>query len=254
MIKSRDIGGILSVMFLGLLSQYIINLPFLLIGPRFKPTWRIAGKILLFSMASLRWTQPWWRGDISVKMPETSKKGELGCLTVSNHRSHIDAFIILSEVPNVRLLTKHLIFMIPGLGGAAFLLRMILVRRGNEKSFWKAMNKIKEILSDQGNVHVFPEMTRCPAGATELGRFTLAPFQKAMEAKVPVLPIVMWGTDMLWPKGTYKIALKAPLIVKSLEPVNSTQFSTAKELADYVRDQIQNEQIKLSQLYPYGEV
>lgn len=205
-------------------------------------------------MAALRWTQPWWRGEFSVKMPKSVAGANGPCLSVSNHRSHLDAFIILSEIPNVRLLTKHLIFMIPGLGGAAFLLRMILVKRGSDKSFWKAMEKIKSILMDNGNVHVFPEMTRCEAGSVELSRFTLAPFQKAMEVGAPVLPIVIWGTDMLWPKGVYKIALKAPLIVKSLEPVDSKSFATAKELSDHVKELISKELILLSQKYPYGEV
>ncbi|NQZ19129.1 MAG: 1-acyl-sn-glycerol-3-phosphate acyltransferase [Bdellovibrionales bacterium] len=229
-------------------------MPFLLLGRIYKPAWKIAGQITIASTTVLRWTQPWWRGDLKVHLPEKVQKWEQGCLIVSNHRSHLDVFMLLNLVPGIRVLTKHLIFLIPGLGGAAFLLRMILVKRGSEKSFWQAMETVEKVLNNNERVHVFPEMTRCLPGETKLSRFTIAPFQKAINAKVPIQPVVIWGTDMLWPKGVYKIALKAPLIVKSLESVDSTKFSSAKELSDHVKSIIQTEQIKLSEKYPFGEL
>ena len=63
---------------------------------------------------------------------------------------------------------------------------------------------------------VFPEMTRSPFGQTKLSRFTLGPFQKAIQTRSPVIPVVIWGSDYLWPKEELAIAKKAPLIIITL--------------------------------------
>lgn len=187
-------------------------------------------------------------------LPQEVRELKSGCLCVSNHRSHIDVFVLLEKLPSVRILTKNLIFWVPGLGGAAWLFRMIKVKRGNESSFWKAMDKIEQALKEKDIVLVFPEMTRSPFAETELQRFTIAPFQKAMITGVPVIPIVIWGSDYLWPKGEFKIALKGPLIVKSLPPVDPVGFESASELSNHVKSLIQNEINRLSQQHPYGNV
>lgn len=246
---------VLTSALLGAFWVFVINLPFLLTGLVSSKAWRRAGRNNLFIMSVLRKTQPWWRGDIGVSLPEEVKEGLTGCLCVSNHRSHLDVFTLLQQIPGVRVLTKHLIFLIPGLGAAAVLFRMILVRRGSEKSFWKAMQKVELALLAKNIVHVFPEMTRLEWGETKLQRFTLAPFQKALATNVPVVPIVIWGTDNLWPRGLYKIGLKSPLVIKSLPLVDPQKFSSARKLCDYVRKQIQDEIVSLSVTYPYqGQV
>ncbi len=186
-------------------------------------------------------------------LPPAVEAGNQGCLCVANHRSHMDVFLLLEQIRGLRILTKNLIFWIPGLGIAAFLLRMIRVKRGDQNSFWKAMDKISDALKNKEIVHVFPEMTRSAYGETKLARFTLAPFQKAMEVGVPVVPIAIWGTDYLWPKGTHAIAGKGPLVVKNLTAVDSREFASAVDLSNHVKQLLQDEIDRLSQQHPYPE-
>ena len=202
-------------------------------------------------MGLLRWCQPWWRGSIKVDIAKEYWEGTSGTLFVSNHRSHMDVFLLLQQIPGIRILTKHLIFLIPGLNLAAFLFQMILVKRGKDQSFWAAMETVEKALRQNYNVHVFPEMTRAKFGQKELGRFTLAPFQKAIITKTPVVPIVIWGTDYHWPKGEYKIASSGPLIVESLEPIDSKLFKDASQLSNDVKNKIQVRIDELMKEYPY---
>ncbi|MEM7646041.1 MAG: lysophospholipid acyltransferase family protein, partial [Pseudomonadota bacterium] len=223
-----------SVAILGSFFIYLLNLPFCLLSPWSHKARRVSAVITQWGLYSLRVFQPWWKGSLTVNLPASVVQGDSGCLCVANHRSHMDVFLLLEQIRGLRVLTKHLIFLVPGLGIAAYMLRMIKVKRGDQESFWKAMSKIEQAFNDNEIVHVFPEMTRASYGDTELKRFTLAPFQKALSAGVPVVPIVIWGTDYLWPKGTYAIASKGPLVVKSLPAIESQKFESAAELSDHV--------------------
>jgi 1-acyl-sn-glycerol-3-phosphate acyltransferase len=94
-------------------------------------------------------------------------------------------------------------------------------------------------------------MTRSPFGQTKLSRFTLGPFQKAIQTRSPIIPVVIWGSDYLWPKEELAIAKKAPLIIESLPAVDSSQYSSAEKLSQYVSDQIQKRILQLSQSHSY---
>jgi 1-acyl-sn-glycerol-3-phosphate acyltransferase len=243
-----------SVAILGSVFIYTANLPFLILGRWSLPYRRISATITQWGLFCLRFFQPWWKGEFRVGLPESVQRGEKGCLCVANHRSHMDVFLLLEQIRGVRILTKHLIFLIPGLGGAAFLLRMIRIKRGNQKSFWQAMEQIEQALINKEIVHVFPEMTRASFAERQLKRFTLAPFQKALNADVPIVPLVIWGTDYLWPKGTHAIASQGPLVVRSLPPIESRDFPSAAALAAHVQELLQMEILRLSDQYPYPEM
>lgn len=244
---------VMSVGILGSFFIYTANLPFLLVARWSPRAWKISGYITQWGLFSLRFFQPWWKGEMQIKLPDAVEKGEQGCLCVANHRSHIDVFLLLEQIRGLRVLTKHLIFWVPGLGFAAFLLRMIRVKRGDQDSFWKAMDQVEKALVEKDKVHVFPEMTRSAFGQKEMARFTLAPFQKAIQTGVPVVPIAIWGSDYLWPKGKFAIARKGPLVIHSLDPVDSTQFSSAAELSDHVKNKLQDKINQMGAAYPYGD-
>lgn len=244
---------VLSSALIGFAVCFVFNAPALLLGRFHNGIWRFSNRFTLLGVTLLRACQPWWRGKIQVQVPEHYWSGESGTLFVSNHRSHMDVFLLLQQIPGIRILTKHVIFLIPGLNLAAFLFQMIRVKRGAEASFWKAMDQVEKALKDKHNVHVFPEMTRCQFGEKKLGRFTLAPFQKAISVGVPVIPVAIWGTDYHWPRGVYAIARKGPLVVESLPAIDSKSFSSASELAHEVRRQIESKIEELSKKYPYED-
>lgn len=244
----------LSIAPLGLLFIFILNLP-VCIAARFSLRARIlSGKITALGVKFLRAVQPWWRGSLSVSIPKELQNYEKGVLFVSNHRSHLDVFLLLELIPGIRILTKNLIFWVPGLGLAAVLMRMIYIKRGNSVSYWKAMEEIQNGLLLKDRILVFPEMTRSPFGNTKLARFTLGPFQKAIQTKSPIVPVVIWGSDYLWPKEEFAIAKKGPLIIEALPAIDVNQFPSAEKLSEKVRGLIQKRLLELSETYPYKRV
>jgi 1-acyl-sn-glycerol-3-phosphate acyltransferase len=236
---------------LGLISIFILNLPVSLLARFSLYARKLSGRITVMGVKWLKFFQPWWVGEFKLTFPEEVVQYKKGALFVANHRSHLDVFLLLELIPGVRVLTKNLIFWIPGLGQAAWLLRMVYIKRGRSESYWKAMEDIRQGLEMKDRMLVFPEMTRSPFGQTKLSRFTLGPFQKAIQTRSPIIPVVIWGSDYLWPKEELAIAKKAPLIIESLPAVDSSQYSSAEKLSQYVSDQIQKRILQLSQSHSY---
>lgn len=175
--------------------------------------------------------EPWLRADTNVPM---HPKG----ITVSNHRSHLDAFILLSRIPGVRLVCKDSLLRVPFLGLMMRLGRHIPIRGGSTESYFQAMEKVREGIRQGDFVHVFPEMTRCPLGWQGTLKFHLAPFHIAFQERIPVTPIVFRGTDTVWPKGKTAISFRQPVSIRTLEPIDPGLFPSAEALSDEARRRI----------------
>lgn len=160
-------------------------------------------------------------------------------LTVSNHRSHLDMFLLLSRIPNIRPMAKAELFHVPFLAVMLRVLKVIRVRTGSIRSYLTAMETATQALVRDGDpVHIFPEASRSPEGTQGTLPFQLAPFRMAMVTKVPLVPVVFTGTDGAWPKGKFSIRFKSPIRLHALEPVDVRDFTSAAELRDEVRRRI----------------
>ena len=237
---------------LGFFTVQLIGAPLCILGFVYRPAWVLATRVNRSYFKIVLWLQPWWNAQIDIQLPEEVKNEELGCLTISNHRSHLDAFVIMSQICSVRLIAKTLIFFMPPYGHMVWLLKGIGIRRANIESYWRAMEKVRKGLENKDRIHVFPEGTRCKEGSVKLGRFHSAPFKVAMDTQVPVLPIVFWGTDTLWCKGSQKIASSGRVVVKSLPPLWPKNFSSTEELMRTAKFNIEQAQLQMSQEIPFG--
>jgi 1-acyl-sn-glycerol-3-phosphate acyltransferase len=180
--------------------------------------------------------QPWFAGTIAVSNRDLPAFG--GCLTVSNHRSHLDAFILLSHIQGVRILSRKSLFRIPFLGWMMRAMRQIPVESGNVESFVSAMDRVREWIEQGERVHVFPEMTRCPPGMRGTQEFIAAPFHAAIKAHAAVFPIVFLGTDDVWPKGSFSLSFRRKVEARLLDPILPGQFTSAAELRSEARRRI----------------
>lgn len=178
--------------------------------------------------------QPWYRADVQIRLPE--KNG--GLLLVSNHRSHLDAFILLSRVPGIRILAKKSLFAIPVLSWMMRATRQIGVERGRLEAWAQAMETVRRQLLLGETVHIFPEMTRCAPGYHGLQHFTLAPFLVAVQEDVPVVPVVFRNTDAAWPKGLARLRFRRPVEARTLAPIRGGRFATAEDLKNEVFRQL----------------
>lgn len=223
---------------IGLLFAYGIATPLHLIGRLWPQVGRLADLILQKAIFFLMSTQPWLAARIEISIPD-SRARTTGYLLVSNHRSHLDSFILLSRVPGIRIMAKQSLFFVPFLGIMMWVTKQIPAKRGELDSFLNAMALIRKRLRQGEVVHVFPEMTRCQPGLRGTLKFSTAPFVTAFQEKVPVIPIVFTGTDDAWPKGYWGIHFRRPIVACSLEALDPHDFPDAVTLRDEVKRRIE---------------
>lgn len=160
------------------------------------------------------------------------------CLTMSNHRSTLDTFILLSHIPGLRLIAKESLFKVPCLSFVMKAMGQIKVKKQDMDSYFKAMEQAGIALKQGASVHIFPEMTRCSEGFVGTQRFHLAPFRMAMELKTKIIPLVFFNTDKAWPRGFFKMNRKVVVKVKALDAVLATDFADSASLLQEVERRI----------------
>jgi len=230
---------LLSIALIGGVFAYAIAIPLCLLGRYSEKLWRLGGRSLQRGVQCLLRVQPWYRADVRVELPARDPQTGMHCLTVSNHRSHLDMFILLTAIPNIRVISKRALFRVPFLGVMMWVMKNIPITRGEPQSYWEAMETAAQALRDGDTVHVFPEMTRCEPGDPGTGDFHLAPFKLSLQTGVPLVPIVFVGTDRTWPKGTFGLAFRQPIEVKSLAPLSPKDFPSADALRAETKSRIE---------------
>lgn len=213
---------------IGALLAYGVCTPLYLLGRVFPGLKKRADYCLCRGIYLLMSVQPWLDAKIDLSVLE--KTSGRGRLLVSNHRSHLDAFILLSRVEGIRIFAKSTLFSIPFLGLMMRLTEQIPVKRGRMDGFFAAMDAVRDRLRKQQTVHIFPEMTRCAPGFQGTRNFSSAPFAVAMQEQVPIVPIVFRDTDQVWPKGTFGLSFRHPIVITALDPIDPREFSSVDAL------------------------
>jgi len=225
----------LSIGVIGGILAYGVVIPLYLLGYLWPAATELADQVMCQGIRLLMSIQPWFRGEIDLDLPQNGK----GCLLVSNHRSHLDAFILLSRIQGIRILAKDSLFGVPFLGPMMRFSKQIPVQRGNIQSFLEAIDQVEARISQGDVVHVFPEMTRCEQGFEGTQSFSIAPFRAAMKSGFPVVPIVIQGTDEAWPKSAWGLRFRQLVRVRSLKALDPKEFASSDELMREARHQIQ---------------
>ncbi len=200
--------------------------------PRLEP---MRERVLKRGVLFLMWAQPWYNASVNIDVPHE----EGGVLLVSNHRSHLDVFVLLSRVAGLRILAKSALFRIPFLSIYMRTSQQIKVERNDLRDWVKAMDEVGRRLRLGERVHVFPELTRCEPGYEGVKAFAAAPFQAAIKQGAVIVPVVFKNTDGVWPKGDPGINFRAPVAVRSLAPIRAAEYSNAFQLRDEVTKRIQ---------------
>ncbi len=121
------------------------------------------------------------------------------CVFVGNHVSNIEAPALFSVLPRIAVIIKHSLGRIPLLGYVMRMGGFICVDRKVKDSRRQALLRALETLRSGISMLVFPEGTRNTAG--RLLPFRPGPFQMAIAAGVPVVPVTVHGAAALWPRG-----------------------------------------------------
>ncbi|MGA1849143.1 MAG: lysophospholipid acyltransferase family protein [Thermoplasmatota archaeon] len=162
-----------------------------------------------------------------------------------NHNSHLDEFVTMPAIMmSTRRKThffadkKHwfegkLYFRLIARRFAA-----IPVERGGEGAD-DALKKGVEYIKKGHNIIIYPEGTR--GSGFDLNRGKVGVAKLALWSGAPVVPVGVWGTHMLMPKGKHKPDIKKIVTVKFGKPMSFKEFegrASEKEALREVTDRI----------------
>ncbi|MFT5885545.1 MAG: putative phosphoserine phosphatase/1-acylglycerol-3-phosphate O-acyltransferase [Arcticibacterium sp.] len=155
---------------------------------------------------------------------------------ILNHQSNAD-FIIASKLirKQARGVAKMELQKIPIIGQIFSLSGTIFLDRTNKEKSIEALKPAVESLKNGTSIIIFPEGTRSNDYA--LGQFKKGAFHLAMEAGVPVIPIILKNAHDVMPKGKN---LFNPTMVQVvvLPPIHSHDWTKENlgEKVDEIRD------------------
>ena len=136
---------------------------------------------------------------------------------MSNHQSNFDIPVLLAYLPvQFRWLAKAELFKIPIFGRAMRGAGYVKIDRFNQEAAFESLNEAAEKMKNGVSVMIFPEGTRSRDG--KIRPFKKGGFVMAVDAGVPIVPVVLKGTWTLMDKSSLKINtgevslnLKAPI-------------------------------------------
>ena len=111
------------------------------------------------------------------------------CIFVANHRSWLDALFALALFPGARIPVKESYVNAPILGWIIRWIGCIPLDSSSRRSVKEALDVARDYLSRGTSLFVFPEGTR--ARGTDLLPFADVFFRLAIEADLPVVPVVI---------------------------------------------------------------
>ncbi len=144
---------------------------------------------------------------------------------VANHISWFDIPALIDVLPHYGFLAKRELESIPVFGSAARAVGVIYLDRENRKAAFSAIDDAADKIRAGKSVLVYPEGTR---GV----RYALRPFKKgafvlAIRSGVPIVPVVIYGTIAVNPRGEFR-ASPGTVHVHLLEPI-ATEGLTYEE-------------------------
>jgi 1-acyl-sn-glycerol-3-phosphate acyltransferase len=164
---------------------------------------------------------------------------------ISNHKSLIDILLANCLRYRYKWISKVENMKLPLLGWYLRMADYITVDRGDEESKAEMLARSFDSLKRGISIMIFPEGTRIPGNG--LGFFRRGAFALAIDANVPILPVLIDGTGDILPKHGLIFRSGYNLTVRVLDPVPPESFGTSnpEELAVKIRDLMSDELGKL---------
>lgn len=178
---------------------------------------------------------PAWRVRISGYHVEDPRRPYV---VVSNHQSLADIPVISCLPWEMKWVAKTELFKIPFVGWMMRLAGDVEVNRADPKSRTRVLLGVRRYLQARCSVMFFPEGTRSRDGVVL--PFNEGGFMLAIKEQVPVLPLVVDGTQDALPKNSWRFGEARDIRVKVLPPIETTGMKTSEagRLSNEVRDLI----------------
>jgi 1-acyl-sn-glycerol-3-phosphate acyltransferase len=176
---------------------------------------------LVYQSLILSKLMPIWKIDVKGREKALS---ETTYVIISNHQSVLDILLIECLRYKFKWISKIENINVPVLGWYLRMAGYITVNRGNEESKTEMLTKSYMCLKRGISVMIFPEGTR--STDKEIGFFKRGAFQLAIQADVPILPILIDGTADILPKHGMIFGSGHQLQIRVLDPVYPSAFGT----------------------------
>ena len=155
-------------------------------------------------------------------------------MIASNHLSQFDIPLLFRVLPlHGRFLSKKEVFKIPLVGRAMRTIGIIEIDRSSGRSSRQAIVEGIAVAADRGySLIVFPEGTR--STDEELLPFKKGAFRIAIDTGLPVVPVVIDGTQFINSPGS-KIFRPGTARVVICDPIETSGLTNKDDLNDLVR-------------------
>jgi 1-acyl-sn-glycerol-3-phosphate acyltransferase len=155
---------------------------------------------------------------------------------ISNHKSLIDVLVANCLRYRYKWISKIENMKLPVLGWYLRMADYITVDRGDDESKAEMLSRSYNSIKNGTSIMIFPEGTRIPGSG--IGFFRRGAFALALNANVPLLPVLIDGTGEILPKHGLIFRSGYHLRVRVLDPIPPESFGTAnpEELAGKIRE------------------
>ncbi len=121
---------------------------------------------------------------------------------VSNHQSFLDALVIKLATPSPFMPLGKIEQAKTPILGLIYRYNVVMVDRSSEASRKASTERLRQVLSDGLSLLIFPE------GTMNRTEYLIKPmydgaFRLAIEAQVPIIPMVATNNRNLWPRGKW---------------------------------------------------
>jgi 1-acyl-sn-glycerol-3-phosphate acyltransferase len=190
-------------------------------------------------------TQAWSRWTLfflSIKIIETGRENvpeNSACLYLFNHTSFLDILAMASRLDKVHFGAKIELFKIPIFGASMKVAGVLPIARQKRDEVMKVYKEAEARATLGEQFALAPEGGR---NAEEvLLPFKSGPFIFAINAKLPIVPVVILGASQLWKKGTFLPAInswRSEIHIHYLKKVDVSEYQVANrvELSTKVRE------------------
>lgn len=159
-------------------------------------------------------------------------------IVVCNHLSNADIPLISNLPWEMKWVAKKELFDLPIVGRMMKLAGDISVNRAEKNKKDRLFEQCRYYLDRHCSVMFFPEGTRSRTG--KLGKFAPGAFELAVKENIPVLPLVIDGTQDCLPKKNWVFKRDVYINLKVLDPVMPGKDGPERsvDLLQTVRNQI----------------
>jgi 1-acyl-sn-glycerol-3-phosphate acyltransferase len=140
-----------------------------------------------------------------------------------NHQSNFDIPVLLGHLTvQFRWLAKMELFKIPIFGRAMRKAGYISIDRNNRESAFESLAAAANQIKNGVSVLIFPEGTRSRDG--NIRPFKKGGFVMAIDAGVPIVPVVITGTRAIMPKGKFRV-YKGHVNMDIQKPIRTSTYT-----------------------------